>query len=289
MNFHIIEELKSFITPLSGEELFTLKENILSEGCREPLVVWLKTDQERILIDGHNRYTICTSHNIPFKTRELRFKNLEAVKDWMVDNQLGRRNLNPDQLSYYRGLKYERLKKSRGGYDKVLSKGHSGPLTAEILAKEFNVSEKTIKRDSQYSRGIDRIGAKNQELKVQILAGEIKFRKNDIQYLGSVETPPNRKFKNSADLFNIIQNLKKEDQNIKVKHALEVEKERLLKAQKLLEERDQLFKSTEEQIERSKARIISQINTCIKNKDSRSFNELSKLLASFKELVLRMD
>lgn len=282
MNFHILEELKSFITPLSGEELFTLKESILSEGCREPLVIWNKSDQEKVLIDGHNRYAICASNNIPFTTRELAFKNIDAVKDWMVDNQLGRRNLSPDQLSYYRGLKYERLKKTKGGYDKVLSKGHSGPLTSEVLAQEFNVSEKTIKRDSQFSRGIEKIGAKNPELKTQILTGQVKFKKNDIQFLGSVESASRRKFKNAADLYNAIHILRKEHQEIGDKQK----SNRMEEAQNILSEKDTIFISKEQKIDRSKAALISQINRCIKNADKQSFRDLSKLIASFKELVL---
>lgn len=196
MIFKINKELKSFITPLSKEELFTLKENILEEGCREPLIVWKKSAEESVLIDGHNRYSICTEFDIAYTTREVIFKNIDEVKEWMVDNQLGRRNLNPDQLSYYRGLKYERMKKKKGGYDKILSKGHSGPLTSEILASEFNVSEKTIKRDSQYSRGLDLIGSQNPQLKINILLRETKIKKNDVQYLGSMNIDKIKKLKN---------------------------------------------------------------------------------------------
>ena len=37
-----------------------LKTQILSQGCLEPLCVWKTEDDRRILLDGHNRYTICT-------------------------------------------------------------------------------------------------------------------------------------------------------------------------------------------------------------------------------------
>ena len=99
MNLIISEELKQFITPLSNEEKGMLRLSLLNEGCREPLIVWRKSDKERILIDGHNRNTICIENDIPFEVKELVFKSKEEVKDWMINNQLGRRNLNPDQMS----------------------------------------------------------------------------------------------------------------------------------------------------------------------------------------------
>ena len=59
----ILEELESLIPPLAQEELMLLEESIINEGCRDPLVTWNDT-----LIDGHNRYSICQLHNIPFNT-----------------------------------------------------------------------------------------------------------------------------------------------------------------------------------------------------------------------------
>lgn len=286
MEFIILEELKSYITPLSKEESFTLKESILLEGCREPLVVWSKSDKQNILIDGHNRYSICSANDLPFTTRELSFKNLEEAKDWMVDNQLGRRNLNPDQLSYYRGLKYERLKKKKGGYDKILSKGHSGPLTSEILAEEFNVSEKTIKRDSQFSRGIDLIGIKNPDLKVQILSRETKIKKSDVQFLGSLKLDKTRKFKNNSDLHNEIQTLRKNNISPEEKERLRLAQEKRIAAQSHLQESDALFKTKEEQIERAKAKIVSQLNKCIRDKNTQSFRELDDFFLAFKSVIL---
>ena len=286
MELKVIEELRSYITPLSREELFTLKESISIEGCREPLVVWNKSEHEQILIDGHNRFAICNLMDVPFQTRSLNFKNFDEVKDWMVDNQLGRRNLNPDQLSYYRGLKYERLKKKKGGYDKILSKGHSGPLTSEILAEEFNVSEKTIKRDSLFSRGIDLVGLKNPELKVQILSREAKVKKSDVQLLAKVSQPPNRKYKNIADLQNEISRVRKNNLNEKEQARLQEKEVRLLAAQEALLDKDALFKTREEQIVRAKARIVSQLNKCIKEKNTKSFKELDQIIDQLKVLIL---
>jgi hypothetical protein len=82
-------EFKSLIPPLADGELALLEANILADGCREPLVLWLGT-----LIDGHNRHEICTKHDIEFRTVE---KNDLASRDdvliWIINNQRGRRNI----------------------------------------------------------------------------------------------------------------------------------------------------------------------------------------------------
>lgn len=88
----IDEEFKSLIPPLTDEEKKGLKESLLNEGCRDALVLW-----NDILIDGHNRYEICTQYDIPFATIQMEFANRDEVKLWMMKNQLARRNLNTFQ------------------------------------------------------------------------------------------------------------------------------------------------------------------------------------------------
>lgn len=63
MTITIKKKFKSLIRPLSTDEYEQLEQNLLDEGCRDPLVVW-----GDILLDGHNRHAICTKHDIPFNT-----------------------------------------------------------------------------------------------------------------------------------------------------------------------------------------------------------------------------
>ena len=79
---------KSLIPPLSDEELRGLEESILSQGCRDAIKVW-----RGIIIDGHNRYGICQKHGIPYRVQQLRFSSKENATLWIIENQLGRRNL----------------------------------------------------------------------------------------------------------------------------------------------------------------------------------------------------
>lgn len=81
-------EFQSLIPPLTYEEKKMLEESILSEGCRDAIVVWNDT-----IIDGHNRYEICTKHGIPFETVNREFEERNDVIEWIIKNQFGRRNL----------------------------------------------------------------------------------------------------------------------------------------------------------------------------------------------------
>lgn len=87
---NINPEFKSLIPPLSADEFSQLEANILAEGCRDSLVVWNGT-----LIDGHNRYEICSKHGLPYQVVEKHFESTSDVRIWMRNNQMGRRNLTP--------------------------------------------------------------------------------------------------------------------------------------------------------------------------------------------------
>ena len=83
-------EFKSLIPPLSTEERAQLEQNILqARKCRDAIVLW-----QGIIIDGHNRYEICVKHGIEFEIIELPLPSREAAMVWILDNQLGRRNLH---------------------------------------------------------------------------------------------------------------------------------------------------------------------------------------------------
>lgn len=91
-NITIDREFKSLIPPLTPDEYNGLEQSIRTDGCRDALVLW-----GDILVDGHNRYEICTSHNVPFQTVQKDFADRDDAKLWMMRNQLARRNLNDFQ------------------------------------------------------------------------------------------------------------------------------------------------------------------------------------------------
>lgn len=96
MTVQINEELKAYIDPLTPDEYAALEQSLLTEGCRDALVLW-----GDVLVDGHNRYAICRKHDIEFRTvQNLSFKSMDDVRLWMIDNHLGRRSVS----DYQRGV-----------------------------------------------------------------------------------------------------------------------------------------------------------------------------------------
>ena len=278
-DIQVRSELQNFITPLSEDSREQLEENIKLNGCLDPLTLWERKGEELVLVDGHNRYQICSKHDIPFKVRIIRFGSEEEAKDWMINHQLGRRNLNPDQLSYFRGLKYERMKKKRGGYDKVLSSGQSGDKTSEVLAREFNVSDRTILRDAEFAKGIEIIARSNPSMKNDILLGRIKVKKSDVQTLAQVKDMRQiGKIKNEADLYNKAQNIRKEKEAVKAEKAQKEMDERVSDALETIKSSEPVFANKEERIKRIKANLVSAVNKTIQQKDKSSLKEAKAYL-----------
>lgn len=215
---HILPELKAFIPPLLPDELAQLESNIRRDGCREALLVWettegtlTNTDDTRpvyVLVDGHNRYAICQKWTIDFRVNLVEFETLEEVRSFMLDNQLGRRNLTPEQTAYLRGLRYLSERNERGKYDRSEHKGQNVPYdsvvlpeassmasadpksnagsTSQRLAKQFSVNEKTIKRDAEFATGIEKLSP---DLKTEVLSGKSPINKTLIQQLARLTVP----------------------------------------------------------------------------------------------------
>mgnify|MGYP002813614194 CR=1 FL=1 len=55
----INQDFKNLLFPLSTDEYKTLTDSIVTEGCRDSIVVW-----NNIIIDGHNRYNICIDNEL---------------------------------------------------------------------------------------------------------------------------------------------------------------------------------------------------------------------------------
>lgn len=171
---HIDDELKAWIDPLSPEEYAQLEANILAEGCRDPIVVW-----GGYILDGHNRYEICTRHNVKFSTVE---KSGLVTKDdalvWMAQNQLGKRNLS-DFTRVALALRLKPLLEQRA-QERVfagkapeldppqISAGGVGE-TREMLAKAAGVSRDTVRKVEKI------LESGNAEVAAQVRAGEISI------------------------------------------------------------------------------------------------------------------
>ena len=188
INLKIDPEFQSQIPPLTDDEFKQLEENILKEGkLISPLIVWGNT-----LVDGHNRYAILQKHpEIYFSTMPLPFESREEVLAWICKNQLGRRNLTPEQKYYLMGKQYEAEKAAHGG-DRKSSDAKSSSLKANLIdnsktcdriAEENGVSRASVLRASHYTRGIDIADNLSPGIKQKVFSGEVKFTNEEMSKL----------------------------------------------------------------------------------------------------------
>ena len=152
----IDEGFKSLLPPLSDQEYKGLEASILKNGCIEPLTVW-----GEILIDGHNRYAICTEHNFEFQTKAIEFEDRDAAEDWIDNHQLSRRNLTPGQYKGIMGRMYNRRKKAIGRPEKQCGQNDhinsTAAATADAIAEEHGVSEVTVRRSGKLMESIGKL------------------------------------------------------------------------------------------------------------------------------------
>jgi len=141
-------EFQSLIPPLSEKEFELLEQSILKDGCRDALILWAGHD---IIVDGHNRYAICSKHSVPFRTIQMDFSSRENVQVWMILNQLGRRNL-PEAMRVKLALQLKpmlaeqaekrRLANLKRGNEKPdLPKWAERGDTREVLAEKAGISK----------------------------------------------------------------------------------------------------------------------------------------------------
>jgi hypothetical protein len=187
-------ELRDLLPPLTEDEFKGLEKLILEEGCKQPITLW-----QGYIADGHNRYEICARHSISFETEDLPLIYKEDVKDWMINHQLGKRNVSLTQISYLRGLQYEREKARHGGDRKsedIKSSGESCHLktTSQKLAEQHKVSERTIRDDAEFARAVDKI-AENVGVatKNKILNKDIQISKDDVKVLAKMNIETQKK------------------------------------------------------------------------------------------------
>ena len=90
----VLPEMADLLPPLTGEQIDALEADLLKNGCYSPVIV----NEDMVIIDGHNRQSLCEKHGIPYTMAVFSFEDLLEAKRWAVENQKGRRNLEKWEL-----------------------------------------------------------------------------------------------------------------------------------------------------------------------------------------------
>ena len=178
-------EFEAKCPPLTEDELSQLEENILEEGLvLMPLIVWNDT-----IVDGHNRYRIAQAHpGIGFRTHEKQFSNRYEALSWICKNQLGRRNLTPQQKKYLIGERYDAEKMIHGG-DRRSEDAKSSDKSCHLknesrarkrIAEESGISEGSVQNAFNYAKGVNAAEEVLPGIKNDLLRGKYKPKETDV-------------------------------------------------------------------------------------------------------------
>ena len=192
MELTIDKEFRDLCRPLTNEERSILKASIESDGCRDAIVVWANHDDT--ILDGHNRYEICEEIGIRFKINAISLPDRQACIEWIIANQLGKRNLTEEEKSFLRGKRYRAEKKQGERTDITSAHFEQKSTTADKLAAEYSTSPATIRRDAGFADAVDEIAANvGTEAKSEVLAGTSGLTRKQIQDVAA--TPPQEQAK----------------------------------------------------------------------------------------------
>ncbi len=178
------EEFSKIPPSLSEQEFEALRDDIIARGCIMSIVVW-----NGIIIDGNNRYGICQTYNIPFRTKEINFLNRTEARDWIVKSQLARRNLGIfakyelltkrsdilQSMELARANRMSNLKGQAQGTGSESPKfGNSRLNSQELLAKELGCSKGTISQMDFIERKVNE-GKVHPDTLSKLRSGEVSI------------------------------------------------------------------------------------------------------------------
>lgn len=218
-DYKIDSEFENMIPKLKVEEFEQLEANIIKAGVIfEPAVLWTaKGHSVPTLLDGHNRRLIAEKHKLILKFRDVEdVYTREDAKRWIIENQIGRRNLTKGQFTMmlHEMMKLEKKEKT-ATLKQNLPKPQNGATvskpqkTSEKIAKKTGVSKNTVERAHASGKVLDT----NIEVKQEVIAGKLSVKKG-------VEKIKGMNQKNKRIKYEITLATKPENAAVKIREKL---------------------------------------------------------------------
>jgi len=177
MRICVDETIRRTLIPLRDDEQQLLEQSVLTEGIRDPLVVWKRND-EYVLLDGHHRYELAQKHGLEFSIVEMEFDDESEAVQWVLRNQLARRNLSDEQRTLVLGRLYNQMKLAQGRPPEdekgdKLSPFSGNHATSRYVASLHGVNEKTVRRAGEFAEVVDALAEIAPEAANAILLGKV--------------------------------------------------------------------------------------------------------------------
>ena len=211
----VLPEMEQLLPPLSGEQFSALESDILENGCYAPVIV----NEDMTVIDGHNRLRICEKHGLPYKMLVFSFADLLEAKQWALDTQKGRRNLDKWELGQIAlRLKPDiearaKANQSAAGGDKsgrgalsVNSPKALQPIdTRKELAQAVGIGEQTMGRISQLAENAP------QSLKNALENKELSINRGWRILKAVQQLPPEERESAAAEMLSAVREIDQSD------------------------------------------------------------------------------
>jgi 16S rRNA G966 N2-methylase RsmD len=176
MQLKVDETIRRTLIPLREDELQLLEQSVLAEGIRDPLVVWNR-DGEYVILDGHYRYDLAQKHGLEFKIVEMEFDNESQAVQWVIQNQLARRNLSDEQRTLLIGRLYDQMKlaphrpSNEKGENFSPFSGHHA--TSHYVASLHGVSYRTVQKAAEFAKAVDALAEIEPKAAEIVLLGKL--------------------------------------------------------------------------------------------------------------------
>jgi len=177
MRLSIDEGIRRLLMPLRDDELQLLEQSVLAEGIRDPLVVWNR-DGEYVLLDGHHRYDLAQKHRLDYSTVEMEFADESEAVQWVLRNQLARRNLTDEQRTLILGRLYNQMKLAQGRPPESKKSANFAPFsgshaTSRYVASLHGVGYRTVQNAAEFAKAVDALAEVEPKAANAILLGKV--------------------------------------------------------------------------------------------------------------------
>ena len=176
MRLTINETIRRALIPLRDDERHLLEQSVIAEGIRDPLVVW-RRDDELILLDGHHRYELAQKHGLEFSTVEMEFDDATDAVQWVLQNQLARRNLTDEQRALIIGRLYNQVKQKTlqrfSDHGEKFSPWSGSHATSRYVASLHGVSYRTVQNAAEFAKAVDALAEVEPKAAEAVLLGKV--------------------------------------------------------------------------------------------------------------------
>ena len=178
------DDIQRLKQPLSAEATRELKQQLLNYGCNEPILVW-----GDIIIDGANRYDICKTNHLSFRTISANIASKEEAYVLVCKQQLLRNDIVYEMRKYLIGRLYraevnskttKAANSNRIRRQYALGKASRKQDILMEVSSYLDLSTGTVLKYGIFAKCIDNIRKNDPAIAIGILEGRIKISHENI-------------------------------------------------------------------------------------------------------------